>query len=143
MQDARKLTLRLDADVAKRLIKTRDPTTIHLLVDTVAAVHPHHGALIAERGRSFRPRLVTGIRGSDGRVTAFAPIEEKPVEGISQEDWTTVINAMIGTTTCARYCGTGSTAFAKSDGTPSGHSILVVCQGASITCAGSLINLAY
>jgi penicillin-binding protein 2 len=80
----------------------------------------HIVSVIAERGRSFRPRLVTGVRGSDGRVTAFPPIEEKPVEGISQEDWTTVINAMIGTTTCARYCGTGSTAFAKSAYTAAG-----------------------
>ncbi len=80
----------------------------------------HIVGVIAERGRSFRPRLVTGVRGADGRVTSFPPIEEKPVEGISQEDWTTVINAMIGTTTCARYCGTGSTAFAKSSYTVAG-----------------------
>ena len=73
----------------------------------------HIVGLIAERGRNFRPRLVTGIRGPDGHETAIAPIEDKPVLGISQADWTTVINAMIGTTTCSRYCGTGRGAFLK------------------------------
>jgi penicillin-binding protein 2 len=69
----------------------------------------HIVGVISERGRSFRPRLVIGSRAPDGRMTAAAPIEEKPVTGISAADWTTVINAMIGTTTY----GTGHIAFAK------------------------------
>jgi penicillin-binding protein 2 len=69
----------------------------------------HIVGVISERGRSFRPRLVIGTRAPDGRITAAAPIEEKPVTGIAEEDWTTVINAMIGTTTF----GTGHIAFAK------------------------------
>jgi len=80
----------------------------------------HIVGVIAERGKSFRPRLVTGSRGADGRVTLLPPVEEQPVTGISQEDWTTVINAMIGTTTCARYCGTAVAAFAKSAYTAGG-----------------------
>jgi penicillin-binding protein 2 len=80
----------------------------------------HIVGVIAERGRSFRPRLVTGTRGQDGRVTLLPPVEEQPVTGISPEDWTTVINAMIGTTICARYCGTASAAFAKSAYTAGG-----------------------
>ncbi len=70
----------------------------------------HIVAAIGERGRSFRPRLVTGTRGSDGRVKTFPPVEEKGVEGISQTDWTIVIKAMIGT----NVYGTGRFAFAKS-----------------------------
>ena len=73
----------------------------------------HIVGVIGERGRSFRPRLVIGSRGADGRVTRIAPVEEQPVTGIAQQDWTTVINAMIGTNICARYCGTGHIAFAK------------------------------
>jgi penicillin-binding protein 2 len=69
----------------------------------------HIVGLISERGRSFRPRLVIGTRAPDGRITATAPVEEKPVTGISQQDWTTVIKAMMGT----MIYGTGHIAFAK------------------------------
>jgi penicillin-binding protein 2 len=70
----------------------------------------HVVGLISERGHSFRPRLVIGTRAPDGHMTAAAPVEEKPVEGISATDWTTVIRAMMGTMTF----GTGRFAFAKS-----------------------------
>jgi penicillin-binding protein 2 len=80
----------------------------------------HIVGIIAERGRNFRPRLVTGTRGADGHVTTLLPVEDKPVDGIAPEDWTTVINAMIGTTTCAAYCGTGWQAFLKSAYTAAG-----------------------
>jgi penicillin-binding protein 2 len=69
----------------------------------------HVVGVICERGRSFRPRLVTATRTADGRLTPIAPIEEKPVEGIAEADWTTVIKAMVGTMTF----GTGHIAFAK------------------------------
>ncbi|HTC51651.1 MAG TPA: penicillin-binding protein 2 [Steroidobacteraceae bacterium] len=69
----------------------------------------HIVGVIGERGRSFRPRLVIGTRAPDGRISVAAPVEEKPVTGISQEDWTTVIKAMMGTMTY----GTGHIAFAK------------------------------
>jgi penicillin-binding protein 2 len=69
----------------------------------------HIVGVIGERGRSFRPRLLIGTRAPDGRMTAAASVEEKPVTGISAEDWTTVIKAMMGTMTY----GTGHIAFAK------------------------------
>jgi penicillin-binding protein 2 len=69
----------------------------------------HIVGVIGERGRSFRPRLVIGTRAPDGRITMVAPVEEKPVTGISEQDWTTVIKAMMGTMTY----GTGHLAFAK------------------------------
>ncbi|HTB68306.1 MAG TPA: penicillin-binding protein 2 [Steroidobacteraceae bacterium] len=69
----------------------------------------HVVGLISERGHSFRPRLVVGTRAPDGRMTPVPPVEEKPVEGISANDWTTVIKAMMGTMTY----GTGRFAFAK------------------------------
>jgi penicillin-binding protein 2 len=69
----------------------------------------HIVGLIGERGRSFRPRLLIGTRAPDGHITAAAPVEEKPVTGISAQDWTTVIKAMMGTMTY----GTGHIAFAK------------------------------
>jgi penicillin-binding protein 2 len=71
----------------------------------------HIAGVIAERGKSFRPRLLKGTRDADGKVTWLAPVQEKSVDGISDTDWTTVIDAMVGTTSCARYCGTGSAMF--------------------------------
>jgi penicillin-binding protein 2 len=71
----------------------------------------HVAGVLADRGRSFRPRLVKGFRDVDGKVKSPPPIEETPVTGISDADWTTVINAMVGTTHCAAYCGTAAIAF--------------------------------
>jgi penicillin-binding protein 2 len=71
----------------------------------------HVAGVLAERGRSFRPRLVKGFRDADGNIKWAPPIEEKPVTGISDTDWTTVIDAMVHTTHCEPYCGTAWVAF--------------------------------
>lgn len=71
----------------------------------------HITGILAERGRNFRPRLVKGIRDAAGRAQWLAPSEGAPIRGVSAEDWGVVIDAMIGTTHCARYCGTGWVAF--------------------------------
>jgi len=71
----------------------------------------HITGVIAERGRSFRPRLVKGMRDPGGHVRWLAPLEDKPILGVADADWNFVINAMIGTTKCDRYCGTAWVAF--------------------------------
>ncbi|MGC2463003.1 MAG: penicillin-binding protein 2 [Steroidobacteraceae bacterium] len=71
----------------------------------------HIAGVLAERGRSFRPRLVKGFRDAEGNIKSIPPIEEKPVTGISDADWMTVIDAMVHTTHCAPYCGTAWVAF--------------------------------
>ena len=71
----------------------------------------HITAILAERGRSFHPRVVKGLRGAAGSVTWIAPVEDPPIKGISAADWAVVIDAMVGTTHCARYCGTAWVAF--------------------------------
>jgi penicillin-binding protein 2 len=73
----------------------------------------HIVGVIAERGRSFKPRLATGTRDADGHLKRLAPVEGKPVTGISAADWDTILNAMVAVTHCDRYCGTGARAFAK------------------------------
>ena len=81
----------------------------------------HVVGVLAERGRSFRPRLVMGTRDADGNLKRLPPVEEKPVTGIAAADWDTVIDAMTAVTHCdARYCGTGSAAFAKTPYTAAG-----------------------
>jgi penicillin-binding protein 2 len=76
----------------------------------------HVAAVLSERGRSFRPRLVTGLHDADGHVKSLPPVEEPPVTGIAAADWDTVLNAMVGVN---RY-GTGALAFAKTPYTSAG-----------------------
>src|SRR5215470_16840506 len=71
----------------------------------------HITAILAERGRNFRPRVVKGMRDAAGRVQWLAPVEGAPIKSVSAEDWAVVNDAMIGTTHCARYCGTAWVAF--------------------------------
>jgi penicillin-binding protein 2 len=71
----------------------------------------HITGTLAEHGRNFRPRLVKGMRDAAGHAQWLAPIEGAPIRGVSGEDWRVVIDAMIGTTSCARYCGTASAPF--------------------------------
>lgn len=77
----------------------------------------HIAGVLAERGRSFRPRLMIGTRDARGRVTPVAPVEEAPVAGISDSSWDLVLQAMHHTMTCedlptfGRTCGTAYAAF--------------------------------
>jgi penicillin-binding protein 2 len=71
----------------------------------------HITGILAERGRSFRPRLVEGVRDASGHVQWLPAVENTPVTGVSAADWSVVIDAMIGTTHCVRYCGTAWVAF--------------------------------
>jgi len=69
----------------------------------------HIAGVIAERGRSFKPRLVMGMHDADGNLKRLQPQEDAPVTGIAQSDWDVVINAMVAVNTF----GTGHLAFAK------------------------------
>src|SRR5579863_6410992 len=71
----------------------------------------HITGMLAERGRGFRPRVVKGIRDASGHTDWFAPVEGAPIRGVSDADWTVVLDSMVGTTHCARYCGTAWVAF--------------------------------
>jgi penicillin-binding protein 2 len=76
----------------------------------------HVAGVLSERGRSFRPRLVTGLRDADGHLKMLPPVEEAPVTGVAAEDWDTVLNAMVAVT----QHGTGALAFAKAPYTAGG-----------------------
>jgi penicillin-binding protein 2 len=71
----------------------------------------HITGILAERGRNFRPRVVKGMRDAAGKERWLAAVEGAPVRGISDADWNVVVDAMVGTTHCARYCGTAWVAF--------------------------------
>ncbi len=59
----------------------------------------HVAAVLAERGKSFRPRLVTGVRDLAGKITPIPPTANPPVAGVSDADWDTVLSGMVGAAT--------------------------------------------
>ena len=69
----------------------------------------HMVATIASRGRSFKPRLVTGMRNAEtGQATVVAPQALATVEGIPEADWNHVFNGMMGTMTRGTGRGVGN-----------------------------------
>jgi len=77
----------------------------------------HVAGVLAERGKSFRPRLMIGTRDGSGHITHVAPVPEAPVTGVSDSSWDLVLQAMRQVTTCqdspifGHTCGTGAGAF--------------------------------
>ncbi len=59
----------------------------------------HVASVIAERGKSFRPRLVTGVRDGSGRISPIAPIANPPIAGVTDNDWDIVVGGMLGAAT--------------------------------------------
>jgi len=59
----------------------------------------HVASVLAERGRSFRPRLVTAVRDVGGQLEPIAPIANPAIQGVSSADWDLVINGMVGAAT--------------------------------------------
>ena len=59
----------------------------------------HIAAVLAERGKSFRPRLVATVRDATGHFQKLSPVTNPAVKGVSDADWNTVLKGMIGATT--------------------------------------------
>jgi penicillin-binding protein 2 len=81
----------------------------YLLVTPIQLAHV--ASVIAQRGKSFRPRLVTGVRMPDGSIKPIAPFQNPSIKDVSEADWDTVIKGMEGATSCAPQCGTASGPF--------------------------------
>jgi penicillin-binding protein 2 len=82
----------------------------------------HVAAVLAERGKSFRPRLVTGVRDLEGNVKPIAPTQLPSIDNISTDAWDLVLRGMLGATTYgtaaaiskgARYTIAGKTGTAQ------------------------------
>jgi penicillin-binding protein 2 len=59
----------------------------------------HVASVLAGHGKSFRPRLVTGVRDLDGNVKPIEPTQLPSIDGISSDAWDLVLRGMIGATT--------------------------------------------
>jgi penicillin-binding protein 2 len=82
----------------------------------------HMVAELAERGQSYRPRLVMGVRNADGTTVRNAAVAARGATGISDTDWALVLRGMVGATTYgtaaaiskdARYSIAGKTGTAQ------------------------------
>ena len=77
----------------------------------------HVAAELATRGHTFRPRLLIGTRDAYDHVTPVAPAPDPPIQGVSEDSWNLVLQAMRRVTTCedvagfGRTCGTAYAAF--------------------------------
>jgi len=59
----------------------------------------HIASVLAERGKSFRPRLVASMRDAAGKLETLSPAVNPAVKGVSDADWDLVMHGMIGATT--------------------------------------------
>ncbi|MGA2860903.1 MAG: penicillin-binding protein 2 [Steroidobacteraceae bacterium] len=59
----------------------------------------HVASVLAERGKSFRPRLVTGVRDIEGNVKAIAPLQLPAIDNVSDAAWDLMLRGMMGAAT--------------------------------------------
>ena len=59
----------------------------------------HVASVLAASGKSFRPRLVTGVRDGSGQIKTIAPVADAPIQGVSDADWDIIRNGMVGSAT--------------------------------------------
>jgi penicillin-binding protein 2 len=65
----------------------------------------HAASVLADRGKSFRPRLVAAVRDANGKLKPIAPTPETSVSSVSSEQWDIVLQGMIGATTYGTAAG--------------------------------------
>jgi penicillin-binding protein 2 len=65
----------------------------------------HYASVLANRGRSFKPRLVAAMRTANGKVVPVPPLEGKPVPDVTAAQWQIMLDGMIGATTYGTAAG--------------------------------------
>ena len=64
----------------------------------------HVASVLAERGKSFRPRLVTGVRDIEGKVKAIAPLQLPAIDNVSDAAWDLVLRGHDGSGDLRHRC---------------------------------------
>ena len=90
----------------------------------------HMAAELAERGKSFRPRVVMGTRDARGAIVRTAPVSMRGASGISDTDWALVLRGMIGATTYGTAAAIGKGAPYSIAGKTGTAQVFTVAQGA-------------
>jgi penicillin-binding protein 2 len=73
----------------------------------------HYASIIASRGISYKPRLVSGVRDpATGEIKRFPPVKNEEIKTVSPEQWQIVLEGMAGTLrygTAAQFAGKNMT----------------------------------
>lgn len=73
----------------------------------------HYTSIMASRGKSYKPRLVTGVRDpATGEVKRFPAVRNEEIKNVSAEQWQIVTEGMAGTLrygTAASFAGKAMT----------------------------------
>src|SRR5262249_31138797 len=73
----------------------------------------HYASILANRGRPYQPRLVSGVRDiATGAVKRFPPVKNEEIKTASPEQWQIVMEGMAGTLrygTAALFAGKNMT----------------------------------
>ncbi len=65
----------------------------------------HYASVLANRGRSFQPRLVAARRTASGKLEYLPPVEGKPVADLGDDQWKVMLDGMLGATTYGTAAG--------------------------------------
>ena len=67
-------------------------------------------SMLADRGRSFQPRVVMGMRDARGKIIRSDAVAARGASGISEASWALVLRGMIGATTYGTAAAIGKDA---------------------------------
>ena len=87
-------------------------------------------AMLAERGRSFQPRVVMGMRDARGKIIRSDPVAGRGASGISEANWELVLRGMIGATTYGTAAAIGKDARYTIAGKTGTAQVFTVAQNA-------------
>ncbi|MDE2252057.1 MAG: penicillin-binding protein 2 [Gammaproteobacteria bacterium] len=90
----------------------------------------HMTAELAERGRSYRPRLVMGVRDANGVIVRNPAVAASGATGISAANWDLVLRGMIGATTYGTAALIGKDARYRIAGKTGTAQVFTVAQNA-------------
>ena len=73
----------------------------------------HYASILANRGTSYKPRLVSGVRDpATGEIKRFPAVKDEEIKSVSPEQWQIVLEGMAGTLrygTAAQFAGKNMT----------------------------------
>ena len=87
-------------------------------------------SMLAERGRSFQPRVVMGMRDARGKIIRSDSVAARAATGISEASWALVLRGMIGATTYGTAAAIGKDARYSIAGKTGTAQVYTVAQNA-------------
>jgi penicillin-binding protein 2 len=90
----------------------------------------HMVAMLAERGRSFQPRVVMGMRDARGKIIHSDAVAGRGATGISEANWDLVLRGMVGATTYGTAAAIGKDAHYTIAGKTGTAQVFTVAQNA-------------